>query len=58
MKPNECEGCDIYNSDLKFCPAVNEPVRKIKHCPCRTCLVKPMCRLVCEEFTERGIAWY
>ncbi len=57
MKPNECEGCNIYIPELGLCPAANEPVEDIKWCPCRECLVKPMCRLACNEFTNSGIEW-
>ncbi len=52
MKANECEGCIIYLPEFEACAAVNKPVKYIKWCPCRTCLIKPMCNRVCEEYTN------
>ncbi len=54
MKPSECEGCTVYSDDYGLCRGIHNAhgpveVSYIK-CPCKDCLIKPMCNKICKEF--------
>ena len=47
---NECEGCILYkDKDLNYyCFSQDKPDLK-KECPCKDCLIKTMCSILCDE---------
>lgn len=46
-----CYGCDIYADN--FCSSISHFNRgDIKECPCRVCLIKGICKEVCEAYDE------
>ncbi len=52
MEFNECEGCASYGPGegcFQFGRYV--PTEDISSCPCAECLVKTMCRWICENYT-------
>jgi hypothetical protein len=46
MKDKECKGCSLYRSITTFC----HPLNKTANCPCKLCLLKPICLESCNEF--------
>ena len=55
-----CFGCTSIICFLLICE------QAVKICPCRICIIKPICKKVCENFInvadkikyEKGITWY
>ena len=48
---NECKGCIVYSEKRKVCASGIIPhISEIKQCPCLNCIVKIMCKSVCQEF--------
>lgn len=48
---NECKGCIVYNEDDNRCAIEIIPhISETEHCPCINCIVKVMCKVVCQEF--------
>lgn len=58
--PKECEGCRAwcynFSTEKYYCThAVGASFLynlTIEWCPCINCLIKPMCRRVCEDFSN------
>ena len=56
-KSEDCLGCLSFNSNdvgiqTQFC-SYEHMKFLIKNCPCRTCVVKPMCNDLCVEYKNQ-----
>ncbi len=50
---NECKGCGSCGAKImRSCRAGLKPHLKSGDCPCLTCLIKGICTIVCEDFTQ------
>lgn len=47
---NECRGCRSYYDDYGCMGKVLPHKTETLHCPCMNCLVKGMCKDVCDDF--------
>jgi len=59
----ECEGCIIYKRNLKDfelqCRIIIDG--KSNTCPCRECIIKTTCEVLCEEWktiNNPGLIWF
>lgn len=53
---SECEGCNMYEEDLKVCGLAFKPhLSETQECPCLTCLVKVMCGTTCNDYDKYRI---
>ncbi len=55
MEFNECEGCASHGPAVRGCLQLGRyvPIEDISNCPCSECLVKTMCRWICEDYRAR-----
>jgi hypothetical protein len=44
---NVCEGCLVYELNKIGCRSYKD------NCPCRSCLIKMMCSILCDDFRKR-----
>ncbi len=59
MNRPECEGCRSLNENynpsciiMEKLIVVNKTSEKKSNCPCELCLIKPMCKHGCFEYSE------
>jgi hypothetical protein len=48
-KQSECSGCLTYNNNTGTC---HIKIIDVHLCPCQQCLVKCMCREICDEYID------
>jgi len=54
MATNECKGCAlrVQFGHRKECKLTKPNVKDIKDCPCKECLIKMSCTLLCSKFVK------
>jgi hypothetical protein len=54
MPKSECKGCGlrIQFGHRKECKMTKPDVKDIKDCPCKECLIKMSCSLLCSKFIK------
>ena len=50
MKPDECEGCNLYDSMNGVC--LDLLIERVKYCPFATCLGKMRCGCACKDWRD------
>lgn len=54
MHDESCDGCIMF-VDKEWCTLVM--TENNINCPCRSCLIKVMCRVACEEYERYVGRW-
>ena len=54
-KPEQCNSCTRWSNFFQDCSYFSNSLDDINICPCKYCLVKPMCQkdILCPLFKER-----